>query len=371
MKILVAGDYSPRQKIASLLRNSDFSFFNEVIQYTALADYSIVNFESCVASETDVPIKKTGPNLQCDGKAIDSIKFAGFDCVTLANNHFYDYGDVGVANTLRLCNEKSIDYVGGGRNLQEAEAIFYKQIGGKTLGIINVCENEWSIATNDHGGSAPLNPVKNYYTIQEAKHNADYVLLIVHGGVEMYSYPTPRMIDTYRFFVDAGADAVVNHHQHCYSGYEWYQGKPIFYGIGNFCFDWLGGGKSWEEGYVVLIDFENNKIKTDIYPYSQFGDNANVCFFTDCSGFNKNIDDINGVIANRTKLDELFSDMARSRYGIWDIEPYYGRLARKLYFMKILPSLCKSKKRWDILDLLLCESHYEKTIEKLKSCCGL
>lgn len=43
------------------------------------------------------------------------------------------------------------------------------------------------------------------------------------------------MQEIYRFFVDIGADAVINHHQHCYSGYEVYKEKPIFYGLGNFC----------------------------------------------------------------------------------------------------------------------------------------
>ena len=51
--------------------------------------------------------------------------------------------------------------------------------------------------------------------VEEAKKKADFVLVIVHGGSEHFQLPTPRMQATYRFFVDAGADAVVNHHQHC------------------------------------------------------------------------------------------------------------------------------------------------------------
>lgn len=63
------------------------------------------------------------------------------------------------------------------------------------------------------------------------------------------------MVDTYRFFIDAGADAVINHHQHCISGYEHYQGKPIFYGIGNFFFPpiFKHTPKSWNEGYMVTL----------------------------------------------------------------------------------------------------------------------
>jgi poly-gamma-glutamate synthesis protein (capsule biosynthesis protein) len=116
--------------------------------------------------------------------------------------------------------------VGGGTNLQEASKILYKKIDEKVLALINCCENEFSIATEVTAGSNPLNPIQQYYAIQEAKSKADYVLVIVHGGHELWQLPSPRMQETYRFFIDAGADAVVNHHQHCYSGYEIYKKKP-------------------------------------------------------------------------------------------------------------------------------------------------
>ena len=96
----------------------------------------------------------------------------------------------------------------------------YKRKDGETLAIINCCEHEFSIADDDSAGANPLNPIQQYYKIKEARLNADYVLVIVHGGHEMYQLPSLRMVDTYRFFIDAGADAVVNHHQHCFSGYE-------------------------------------------------------------------------------------------------------------------------------------------------------
>lgn len=85
--------------------------------------------------------------------------------------------------------------------------------------------------------------------------------MIVHGGVEHHQYPTKRMVQTYRFFVDAGADAVINHHQHCPCGYEIYNGKPIYYGLGNFCFDWDGKRDSmWNVGYMVALNVDRNII---------------------------------------------------------------------------------------------------------------
>ena len=142
--------------------------------------------------------------------------------------------------------------------------ILYKEIGDKKLAVINCCEHEFSIATETTAGSNPLNPISQYYAIKEAKEKADYVLVIVHGGHEHYQLPSTRMQETYRFFIDVGADAVVNHHQHCYSGYEYYNGKPIMYGLGNFCFDeGLKKTKQWHEGYIVEISFTEffNKIQ--------------------------------------------------------------------------------------------------------------
>ena len=74
--------------------------------------------------------------------------------------------------------------------------------------------------------------------IQIAKEDNDLVIVIVHGGREHYQLPTPKQRERFRFYADAGADFVVGHHTHCYSGYEIYKGKPIFYSLGNFIFDY-------------------------------------------------------------------------------------------------------------------------------------
>lgn len=54
------------------------------------------------------------------------------------------------------------------------------------------------------------------------------------------------------YYVDCGADAVINHHQHCYSGYEKYNEKPIFYGLGNFAIDWHPNDL-WTTGIFVIL----------------------------------------------------------------------------------------------------------------------
>ena len=75
-----------------------------------------------------------------------------------------------------------------------------------------------------------MNPISIYYDLLEARKNADIIICITHGGHEGYNLPSPRMQSLYRFSIDCGADVVVNHHQHCYSGYEQYHNGYIFFG---------------------------------------------------------------------------------------------------------------------------------------------
>ena len=213
--ILIAGDYCPRGRIEEFVKRGDYeTIFGQVKSEIEQCDYSIVNFECPVRTTEGGGIKKAGPSLKCTTEAVDALKYAGFNCVTLANNHFYDQGEEGVKETIQTLDKADIAHVGGGKNLSDAGKTLFANVKNNTIAIINCCEHEFSIATNTTGGSNPLNPVQQYYAIKEAKEKADYVIVVVHGGIEHYQYPSQRMLDTYRFFVDAGADAVINHHQH-------------------------------------------------------------------------------------------------------------------------------------------------------------
>ena len=365
MKILIAGDFCPQYRVASLFESKDFvTVLGEVKPILEKSDYSIVNFECPVTKGGESPIEKCGPNLQCSEKGIEAVKWAGFDSVTLANNHFLDYGAEGVENTLRACKKHDVDTVGGGMNLQEASKILYKEIGGKTLAIINCCEHEFSIATDTSAGSNPLNAIQQYYAIQEARKNADYVLVIVHGGHEHFQLPSPRMQETYRFFIDAGADAVVNHHQHCYSGYEVYKGKPIFYGLGNFCFDEKNNYSGiWNEGFLLELSFAD-EVTYKMYPYYQCNQKASVCIMkdNDYAAFEKRVENFNLTISDRVKLrreHEKWMGKFQKSYELL-FQPYCGRILKGLYVRNILPSFMNNKKKLQILNYLICEAHLDR-----------
>ena len=368
MKIVITGDYCPWERVARDFANSDFSAIAALKPIFVQADYSIVNLECPILQGGEMPIEKSGPHMYADVHAVQALQEIGVRCVTLANNHFRDFGDEGVLTTLSVLSSHGIAHVGGGKNLTAASIVLYQRIGEETLAIINCCEHESSIATNTHCGSNPLSPIQQYYAIREAKRNADYVLVIVHGGVEHYQLPTPRMQETYRFFIDAGADAVVNHHQHCYSGYEFYNGKPIFYGLGNLCFDRSKRNSPWNEGYMVELSFSHSLIAHYCIPYHQCDAEPKVILYSEKEkqSFDKCIEELNAVIANQDKLKEAYEELKRDtrmKYRAY-IEPYKSRLMRFLFRKHMLPSFMRRKYTL-INNIIQCESHRERLLDAL------
>lgn len=371
--ILIAGDYCPRGRVADIVDVGDFErLFGQVKPVAETCDYSIVNFECPVRITEGGGIKKAGPSLKCSPKAVDSLKYAGFDCATLANNHFYDQGEDGVRETIQTLSEAGIAYVGGGENLHRASQTLYREINGQTLAIINCCEHEFSIATETTGGSNPLNPIEQYHAIKEARERADYVIVIVHGGIEHYQYPTQGMVDTYRFFVDAGADAVINHHQHCFSGGEVWQGKPIFYGLGNFCFDWREkSSRLWIEGYMVKLILEKGGIDYELIPYTQNGELPGVHLKTGekYDEWKNRYDAISEVIADKEKLGEKYDELLSGTERLYsaNLTPYTNKYSLALYMRRLLPMLMSKRKLRTLLNMLMCESHYDRMIRMLKN----
>lgn len=373
MKVLIAGDYCDKLRISEAIKARDYGMmFDEVKPILDETDYSIVNFEFSIVRNRCNPIPKCGPNLSGHKLSIDAIKYAGFKCCTLANNHILDFGQESGLETMKLLELSGIDTVGFGCNEIEASKILYKQINGETLAIINCCEHEFSIADEKKAGANPLNPIQQYYCITEAKKNSDFVLVIIHGGHEMHQLPSPRMKESYRFFVDIGADVVINHHQHCYSGFEIYNGKPIFYGLGNFLFDSkLYRNEIWNKGYMVELLFDKKRgIEYKIIPYNQCNATATVTLLkgSDYTDFLKNVESLSAIITDDQKLREAtyryYSSCIKEELLI--LEPYGSKISRKLFSLGLLPRFVTYSKSLSILNHTSCESHRDKLVYALK-----
>ncbi len=370
MRILVTGDFYGGGRVEDMVIKCHYDeIFNDFIPVIREADIAITNLESPLTHSLRA-ISKTGPAIKSDPALLKALKFAGFNLLTLANNHIMDYGNEGLEETLAHCRNGNMKWVGAGMNYSEASSTCYLQVNGKSIAIINIAENEWSTTAGVHPGAHPLNPVANFYTIQEARKHAGFVLLIVHGGHELYSLPSPRMKETYRFFIDAGADAVIGHHTHYCSGYEYYRDKPIFYSLGNFIFDRPEKrDEKWEQGFAVIINHNGSKTDYELVPYCQSAGKPGIYKLTgaDRNKFFENIERLNNIIGDDNKLEESFQVFKKKVGKMYRafIEPHNLRYLHVFQSRGWLPSFLTKRKKNLLLNLSRCESHREVMVSIL------
>lgn len=377
MKVLIAGDYYPNRRVVSLVENNETAVISDDIRdLVSSADYSVFNYESPIVTRPDCkPILKAGPNLKSTVKAAQFIKGVGFRMATLANNHILDYGGDALVSTKEILEKLQLDTVGAGKNLAEASRVLYKRICGKVIAFVNCCEHEFSIATETQAGANPLNPIFQFYAIKEAKEKADYIIVIVHGGMEHFQLPSQRMVDTYRFFIDSGASVVVNHHQHCYSGYEEYNGGLIFYGLGNFCFDSFESPRSpnktiWNEGYMLWLDFNQEKITFKLYPYIQCAKEPKVELIRDnaLSSFEEKMSEINTIIKDPFLLKERNERWMSETYLYLQTSllPYPHHYLISAANRGWIPKCLNKTRVTRLLNKVDCESHRDRLVFYLK-----
>ena len=373
MKILIAGDFAPKERIGKIIRErNEYGLLDEVKSILSNVDYSIVNLEAPYSSKLDTPIIKKGPHLHSPKAALKLLKDVGFRACTLANNHINDYGECGIFDTLAALQNIEIDSVGIGDNINDAKKILYKTIQGKTVAFISICENEYSIATKSNPGAAPINPIINFYQIKDAKKNADYVIVITHGGHEHFQLPSPRMKELFRFYIDIGADAVINHHQHCYSGYETYLGKPIIYGLGNFLFDSQKRMHTpWNYGYMAILKLKNNFFEIETVPYKQSLEDPRLHILNgeELRTFEKKIIQINDIISNDDLLEEAYDTfITKKKKAVLGVfSPYPSEYIREVASRGMIPNLLSTGQISSMLNYIMCESQRDVTIGVLKN----
>lgn len=372
LSIFISGDFCPIHRMENLLSLTDLdSVFGSLLENIRSSDLAITNLESPLTKHT-IPINKTGPALKGSPKASKFLKSAGFNLVTLANNHIMDFGRKGLEDTIQQLKKDEVSYVGAGLSGNKALSPFYFEKNGVKIAIINVSENEWSTTTDDRAGANPINPVENFYQIKEAKKLVDKVIVISHGGHEMNELPSPRMKKLFRYYVDAGADAVINHHMHCISGFEVYENCPIFYSLGNFIFDNPSYRNTiWNIGMAINLSIDKNEIRFEPVFFHQCNQNPGIQTFTEeeLKNIHVKMNSLNKTILNDQKLEESFNLYVKSKFKLYNsyMEPRGNKYILALQNRKLLPSLWSKRKRRYLLNLVRCEAHRDMLIRILQN----
>ena len=366
LDMLITGDFCPIYRNTSKVENLDLTIFGDLLPVIQQSSFAITNLEAPITSSNE-KILKVGPNIKTNKNAAVLLKQANFKLVTTANNHILDYGEKGIKDTLSVLESLGISYVGSGKNLHEAGLPFILEQSEMKIGILNFAENEFNSAGYSSYGSNPVNPISNYYAIKRLKEQVNFIIVIAHGGREHYQLPTPKLRERYRFYVDSGADLVVGHHTHCVSGYEKWNGKYIFYSLGNFIFDFkeLYRKGIWTIGMALHLKISKSEVDFNLIPFEQGKSECptlKLITGNNLNEFNKGIENLNRIIIN----DRLFFDtwerqLKKEKTNYMADLTIQNRYVRAAMARKIIPFLNFHDKGHLLLlsNLLRCEAHNE------------
>lgn len=195
-------------------------------------DYTYVNLETTLTTASSRLSKGNNYNFKGDPEwATTMLAASSIEGCNLANNHSYDYKSKGYEQTQQVLRDAGLDV---GR--QDA-AIF---ININDLEIVLISANYITTSYNPDevfGDELTELVVKQ---IKQYKRAGNIVIINCHWGLERQNIANEEQTEPAHKFIDAGADMVIGHHPHTLQGVELYNGKYIFYSIGNFAF----GGKS-------------------------------------------------------------------------------------------------------------------------------
>lgn len=260
MKLLITGDYyvaSPK----------DISIGRDVKELFSSCDYRIVNFEGPISDENYKCLPpKSGPRLMQPEGAVELLRELCVNYLTLANNHILDQGLDGYRKTSRTLKDFKLAGIG---KWDEAYRLTVIEQNGVKIGVLNFCEMQFGMLSDEWTqgeesiGCAWINHEKANQLIVKSATQVDYLVAIVHAGLEMIDVPLPEWRNRYREMINLGCDAIIAHHPHVVQGFEIYNDKPICYSLGNFCFSGgvIPNTEEWNIGALAILEFGANSIE--------------------------------------------------------------------------------------------------------------
>ncbi len=256
--------------------NDGQSLLKEVEDILKNADVTMGNLEGVLLNEGGTPKTCRDPKVcyvfRSPEHYVQNFVSAGFDIMSLANNHAGDFGEAGRRSSMKALDEAGIQHAG---QLPKKSIVFEKD--GIRYGFAAFAPNSNCVSLNDIAGAKEI--------VNHLDSISDIVIVSFHGGAEGATYqhvPRKNEIfhgedrgDVYLFaheLIDAGADIIFGHGPHVTRAVEVYKDRFITYSMGNFC-TYGGINVSGVNGLApiikVYIDAKGKFFKAQITPTYQ------------------------------------------------------------------------------------------------------
>lgn len=252
--LMFVGDIMLSRSVGDKMKKvNDWSWpFLKVADYLNGADLLFGNLEG--------PISAQGVNVgsiysfRADPKTAQGLKYAGFDILSVANNHIGDWGEIAMEDTLRFLTENAIEYIGGGFSEADSHKPVIKEIKGVRFAFLayTALGARQTEARGETSGITWLNVDRMKQDIKNVLEYSDFVVVSIHFGEEYQSNSNQFQKNAARSAIDAGASLVIGHHPHVIQEIENYNEGYIAYSLGNFIFDQFFS-KETMEGLLLKV----------------------------------------------------------------------------------------------------------------------
>ena len=253
--IVFVGDIMLGRAVERMSKERGYTYsFQGTQRLIQNADIAVANFEG-VVPRVHVETPNYSFRFSVQETFMDPLREAGFNVLGLANNHTYDFGPESLAHTYDMCAAYTFVCVGESRHVGKKSAVLV-DVGSTPVTIV-------AIHATDVTPS--LEAVENIYDNAEAE--SDVQIAYIHWGIEYETQHSVVQETLAHALIDMGFDAIIGHHPHVVQDVEIYQGKPIFYSLGNFIFDQYLSQET-EEGLVVSLTITHDALTYTLIPVS-------------------------------------------------------------------------------------------------------
>lgn len=227
----------------------------ELQQIMQDATVTMINNEFCFSTRGKPEADKQY-TFEVNPSYVKLLNELGVDIAGLANNHCRDYGQDSLTDTFATLSEAGIEYTGAGNTLEDASKLIIKTDAmGRKYGFLAATRvipfGSWYVENSQPGVFGCYDEANLLNAVKEARGQVDYLYVMVHWGVERTTSLENHQIQIGHDLIDAGVDAVIGMHSHCLQPVEYYNGKPIFYSLGNYIFN-----QTIKDGAAVSISYD-------------------------------------------------------------------------------------------------------------------
>lgn len=234
--------------------------FEAVKDFLRSADVTFGNLEGPLTNMPTPYVDKKYVFRSPPDKVAPALAEAGFDVVSLANNHALDHGLQGLKQTMEALDKAGIGYAGAGENLRAARRAVILRRNGLRIAFLAYSltfpEEFW--AKKNQAGTAFGHEAYVRRDVKASKERADIVLVSFHWGREGTTELREYQVRLGRAAIDAGASAVLGHHPHVLQAVESYGEGVIMYSLGNFVFG--SYSKKATRSIIAQLEFKDHHL---------------------------------------------------------------------------------------------------------------